>query len=93
MVQSGNVTPIFVLNRVVFEFFFGSYCLIATVLNRATKKINRAQSGSSHFNNRMTYLLYIQLNLTTPTNGERKFKYFSAGPYTYFFNHAHLRLL
>jgi hypothetical protein len=28
-------------------FFFCSYCLIATVLNWVTKKINRAQSGSS----------------------------------------------
>jgi hypothetical protein len=34
MVQSGNVTPIFVLNRVVFGLFFNSYCLIAAVLNR-----------------------------------------------------------
>jgi hypothetical protein len=34
MVQSGNVAPIFVVNHVVFGFFFGSYCLIATVLNR-----------------------------------------------------------
>jgi hypothetical protein len=32
----------------VFWFFFGSYYLIATVLNRVTKKINRSQSGSSH---------------------------------------------
>jgi hypothetical protein len=32
---------------VVFGFFFGSYCLIATLLNWVTKKINRAQSGSS----------------------------------------------
>jgi hypothetical protein len=35
------------LNRVVFGFFFGSYCLIAIVLNQVTKKINRAQLGSS----------------------------------------------
>jgi hypothetical protein len=46
-VQSDNVAPIFVLNRVVFGFFFGSCCLIATVLKRVTKKINRAQSGFS----------------------------------------------
>jgi hypothetical protein len=46
-VQSGNVALIFVFNRVIFGFFFGSYCLIVTVLNRVTKKIIRAQSGSS----------------------------------------------
>jgi hypothetical protein len=48
-VQSLNVTPIFVLNHVVFEFFFYSYCLIVTVLNWVTKKINRVPAFQKLF--------------------------------------------
>jgi hypothetical protein len=39
-----------------FWVFFGSYCLIVTVLNRVTKKINCAQSGSSRYQSPGIYI-------------------------------------
>jgi hypothetical protein len=42
-------------------FFFGSYCLIATVLNRVTKKINRAQSGSSPISYNICLIIFFFL--------------------------------
>jgi hypothetical protein len=55
-----------VLNRVVFGFFFGSYCLIAIVLNQVTKKINRAQPGSIRVERPVEF--YLSLAIITPVN-------------------------